>query len=191
MQATSNENEIWKDVAGFEGLYQVSNMGSVKRIAHDTTTSNNKILHLPEKKLKPGKLNSGYLYVQLHDLNGKQHLKTIHRLVAQAFVPNPGNLPIVNHKDENKLNNNASNLEWCTHQYNNVYNDVNKRISATLKGRRAHNAVAVIDESTGVIYASKQQCAKACKLRWNVLNDIISGKVYEFRGHRIRKTVKQ
>lgn len=187
MQAISNKNEIWKDVTGFEGLYQVSNIGSVKRVAHDTTTSNNKILHLYEKKLKPAKLNSGYLFVQLHDCNRKQHLKTVHRLVAQAFIPNPDNLPIVNHKDENKLNNAASNLEWCTHAYNNVYNGVNRRVSRKLKGRQAHNAVRVIDESTGTVYMSKQQCAKACKLRWNILDGMINGTIQEFKGHRIRK----
>lgn len=187
MQATSNENEIWKDVAGFEGLYQVSNFGNVRSVTRTITRSDGKVYVKQGKQLKSFVTNRGYEYVMLNDCNRKQHLKTVHRLVAQAFISNPNNLPIVNHKDENKLNNAASNLEWCTHAYNNVYNDVNKRVSEKLKGRQAHNAVPVIDVSTGIVYTSKQQCVEACKLRWDVLNDMITGKIFEFKGHRIRK----
>lgn len=187
MQATSKESEIWKDIAGFEGLYQVSNFGNVRSVTRLITRSDGKTYLKKGKQLKSFVTNKGYEYVMLNDFNSKQHLKTVHRLVAQAFVDNPNNLPIVNHKDENKLNNAVSNLEWCTHAYNNVYNGVNKRISCKLKGQQAHNAVRVIDESTGAVYESKQQCAKKCKLRWNVLNDMIAGKISEFKGHRIRK----
>lgn len=187
MHAISNENEIWKDVVGFEGLYQVSNFGNVRSVTRFITRSDGKTYLKKRKQLKSFVTNKGYEYVMLNDFNSKQHLKTVHRLVAQAFVDNPDNLPIVNHKDENKLNNAATNLEWCTQSYNMTYNQVNRRVSSKLKGRQAHNAVRVIDESTGVIYSSKQQCAKQCKLRWNVLNDMITGKLYEFKGHRIRK----
>lgn len=187
MQAISNENEIWKDVARFEGLYQVSNFGNVRSVTRFITRSDRKTYLKKGKQLKSFVTNKGYEYVMLNDFNSKQHLKTVHRLVAQAFIPNPDNLPVVNHKDENKLNNAASNLEWCTHAYNNVYNGVNRRVSSKLKGRQAHNAVRVIDESTGAVYTSKQQCAKACKLRWNVLNGMIDGTIREFKGHRIRK----
>lgn len=187
MQENTSENEIWEDVVCFEGLYQVSNFGNVRSVTRLITRSDGKTYLKKGKQLKCFVTNKGYEYVMLNDFNSKQHLKTVHRLVAQAFVDNTDNLPIVNHKDENKLNNAASNLEWCTHAYNNVYNGVNKRVSRKLKGRQAHNAVRVIDESTGVVYASKQQCAKECKLRWNVLNDMIAGKVHEFKGHRIRK----
>lgn len=187
MHAISNENEIWKDVVGFEGLYQVSNFGNVRSVTRFITRSDGKTYLKKRKQLKSFVTNKGYEYVMLNDFNSKQHLKTVHRLVAQAFVDNPGNLAVVNHKDENKLNNAATNLEWCTQSYNMTYNQVNRRVSSKLKGRQAHNAVRVIDESTGVIYSSKQQCAKECKLRWNVLNDMITGKLYEFKGHRIRK----
>lgn len=187
MQENTSENEIWKDVAGFEGLYEVSNFGNVRSVTRLITRSDGKTYLKKGKHLKPFLTNKGYEYVMLNDFNSKQHLKTVHRLVAQAFVDNQNNLPIVNHKDENKLNNAVSNLEWCTHAYNNVYNGVNQRISSKLKGRQAHNAMRVIDESTGIIYPSKQQCAKECKLRWNVMNDMISGKIFEFKGHRIRK----
>lgn len=187
MQAISNENEIWKDVVGFERLYEVSNLGNVRSVTRTITRSDGRVYVKQGKQLKSFVTNRGYEYVMLNDAQHKQHLKTVHRLVAQAFVANPSNLPVVNHKDENKLNNAATNLEWCTQSYNMTYNQVNRRVSSKLKGRQAHNAVRVIDESTGVIYTSKQQCAKECKLRWNVLNDMIAGKVHEFKGHRIRK----
>lgn len=187
MQENTSENEIWKDVVCFEGLYEVSNFGNVRSVTRTITRSDGKVYVKQGKQLKSFVTNRGYEYVMLNDCNRKQHLKTVHRLVAQSFIPNPNSLPIVNHKDENKLNNAASNLEWCTHAYNNVYNGVNKRISSKLKGQQAHNAVRVIDESTGAVYASKQQCAKECKLRWDVLNDMICGNISEFKGHRIRK----
>lgn len=187
VQNNSSQNEIWKDVKGFEGVYQVSSAGNVKRVARTTKASNGRLLHLKEKVLKPAKLNSGYLFVQLHDSSGKQHLKTVHRLVAQAFVCNPSNFKLVNHKDENKLNNAANNLEWCDNAYNMTYNGVNKRISNKLKGKAAQNAVAVIDESTGVVYSSKQECANACRLRWNQINDMIDGKLNECKDFKIRK----
>lgn len=187
MQAISNESEIWKDVPGFEGLYQVSHVGNVRSVTRTITRSDGRVYVKQGKLLKSFVTNKGYEYVMLNDAQHKQHLKTVHRLVAQAFIPNPNSLPIVNHKDENKLNNDASNLEWCTQSYNMTYNDVNRRVSSKLKGRQAYNAVHVIDESTGVIYTSKQQCAKECKLRWNVLNDMITGKIFEFKGHRIRQ----
>lgn len=95
--------EIWKDIKDYEGLYWVSNLGRVKS---------------KRKILKP--INGEYLKVGLSK-NGKQKTFTIHRLVAQEFVNNPKNKPQVNHKDENKHNNNSNNLEWVTFQENMNY----------------------------------------------------------------------
>ena len=96
--------EIWKDIMGYEGLYQVSNFGRIKR-------TNDYIL-------KPW-ITRGYCYVSLSN-NGILKKYRVHKLVAQTFIPNPNNLPIVNHIDENKSNNRVDNLEWCT-QYENVH----------------------------------------------------------------------
>ena len=98
--------EIWKDKKGYEGHYQVSNWGRVKSIKFGK-----------EKILKLIKDKDGYLQVTLCKNNIKKVYK-VHRLVAEAFIDNTDNLPQVNHKDENKLNNNVDNLEWCDRLYN-------------------------------------------------------------------------
>ena len=107
-------DEIWKDIIGYEGLYQVSNLGNVKSL------KNNK-----EKIINGGITTKGYKQVELYNkCKCKRHY--VHRLVAKIFISNPNNYPIVNHKDENKLNNCVDNLEWCTNQYNLTYKDTQK-----------------------------------------------------------------
>lgn len=107
--------EIWKDIEGYEGLYQVSNMGRVKSVRKNII-------------LKNSIARNGYKRVHLYKNKKGKHFQ-IHRLVANAFIPNPDNLPQVNHKDENKLNNCADNLEWCTPEYNYNYGTINIRKS--------------------------------------------------------------
>ena len=107
--------EEWKDIPHFNG-FQVSNDGRVRN-KHG-------------RILKGSINNNGYQMVHLRTKD-KNKLCTVHRLVAEAFIPNPDNLPFVNHKDENKLNNEAENLEWCTSSYNMNYGTCRKRISKT------------------------------------------------------------
>ena len=104
--------EKWKNIAGYEGKYQISSLGRVKSLNYRNTRKK-KIIKLKKEK-------NGYIRVGLH-YKGKQNLKSVHRLVAEAFIPNPNNYPIINHKDENKQNNRVDNLEWCTIKYNNNY----------------------------------------------------------------------
>lgn len=126
--------EIWRDIAGYEGCYQVSNIGRVRSLDRYVFTVGNpnkkrrihgKILNL-SRRMSNGE--PGYLYVNLSK-NGDDKLYTVHRLVAEAFIPNPDNLPCINHKDEDKSNNRVSNLEWCTIKYNNNYGTARKRSS--------------------------------------------------------------
>ena len=114
----------WRPVVGYEGLYEVSNYGDVK------SAYTNKILsHCTSE---------GYHYVALYK-DGTRHNKQVHRLVGEAFLPNPQNYPILNHKDENRKNNYHKNLEWCTYLYNNTYNNIHLYIGLKLRGRTAHN----------------------------------------------------
>ena len=117
--------EIWKDIEGYEGLYQVSNYGNIKSLSR--VVKNAYGIHRTEEKiLKPQMKKKGYFQIQLSK-DGKQKHYQVHRLVALAFVPNINNYPCINHKDENKINNKADNLEWCTYLYNNLYNNKEKR----------------------------------------------------------------
>jgi len=106
--------EIWKDIKGYEGKYQISNLGNVKSFFKGK-----------ERSLKPF-LTNGYFSIGLWD-GQKRQTVLIHRLVAFAFIPNPNGYKEINHKDENKQNNNVDNLEWCTREYNMAYGSARLR----------------------------------------------------------------
>ena len=122
--------EEWRPVVGYEGLYEVSNTGIVRSVDRYVKTCYEAYKLHKGKILSPGKSKLGYLQVSLCN-NGKIHQIKIHRLVAQAFLPNPDNLPEVNHRDENPGNNNVDNLEWCTRKYNVNYGTRNIRAKET------------------------------------------------------------
>lgn len=108
--------EEWRDVAGYEGLYQISNYGNVKSVARADTVGRKR----KERLLTQTNSSWGYKCVKL--CNGEtQKTVRVHRLVADAFIPNPDHHPCVNHKDEDKNNNRADNLEWCSWRYNAIY----------------------------------------------------------------------
>ena len=111
----TNINEKWRDVVGYEGLYQVSNTGKIR--SHHKGNWRN---------IKDCTSKYGYKVVLLHK-DGIRKNARVHRLVAQAFIPNPNNLPYINHKDENPSNNHVDNLEWCTAAYNSNYGTCQQR----------------------------------------------------------------
>ena len=108
--------EIWKDVVGYEGVYQVSNTGKIKRVGKYTNQFGK--TWGDERVLKPATKSKGYMYVQLSK-DGEAKPKHVHRIVAEAFIPNPENKPTVNHKNRNKADNSVENLEWATYTENN------------------------------------------------------------------------
>lgn len=116
--------ETWKDINGYEGLYQVSNLGRVRSLDKYVKSKNNSLKFCKGVVLKNSLYKkSGYFYVGLHK-NGSFVKKTVHRLVAEAFIKNPYNLPCVNHINEVKTDNRVENLEWCTYLYNMLYSNV-------------------------------------------------------------------
>lgn len=117
------KNEVWKDIPNYEGLYQVSNFGNIKSLTRKRIDRNQ---ILQERLLTKRTKENGYQIITLCK-ESKEKKCYVHRLVAQAFIPNPNNLPEINHKDENKLNNNVNNLEWCTRIYNANYNELPKK----------------------------------------------------------------
>ena len=118
--------EIWKNIEGYEGLYMVSSLGRVK-----TLVGRYKGVTI----LKESQKKNGYHSVVLYK-NKKPCTYLVHRLVAQAFIPNPNNLPQVNHKDENPSNNCVANLEWCSVNYNINYGNGNHKRSLAQKGKK-------------------------------------------------------
>lgn len=136
---TDNNVEIWRDVDGYENIYKVSNIGNIKSLNYKNTKK--------EKLLKQCVDKGGYLRVTLSK-NGKEKLKIVHRLIAKAFIPNPNNLPEVNHKDEDKTNNKINNLEWCDRLYNVNYGTILQRKSENTKGEKNHNYGKKFSEET-------------------------------------------
>ena len=123
--------EEWRDIAGFEGYYQVSNLGRVRSLDRTYVDATGALRHYKGKLLTPTDAGNGYRNVMLQ-ANGKRATPRLCRVVAIAFVPNPDGLPQVNHKDENKANDIAENLEWCTASYNANYGTANARRSLRL-----------------------------------------------------------
>lgn len=172
----STESEIWKDVVGYEGYYKVSNMGKVKAARRSIKCHNQFAEYYreyPEHEVYAGKLQTGYLQVCLSK-HGKYKCYLVHRLVAEAFIPNMYNLPEVNHKDRDKTNNRVSNLEWCTklenmhHAIENGWNprlsrlghknslEHNRSISTAVRGRY------VTDDEIEYLRKSHKKQSKPC-----------------------------
>ena len=173
--------EIWKDIEGYEGLYQVSNMGRVKSLKRTIWCGLNGGCYrtVPEKIRKGVDNGNGYLQVQLSK-DGKVKQCRINRLVAQAFISNPDNLPCINHKDENKYNNCMDNLEWCSHSYNNTYNDRAKKA-----GKKLSKPVFSVDKESGLImfWESIKEAENCTGIGHGSISSCCQGKLNSAGGH--------
>ena len=145
--------ERWTNIKGYEGLYLISDLGNVKSLRNNKTRK--------EKILRLIRINSGYLIVCLSK-NGERKNYYVHRLVAEAFLPNPKNYPEVNHKDENKSNNCVDNLEWCDRQYNIDYSKAKQVGQYDLKGNliRTWKSAKEIQRRLGFDQSNISKCCR-------------------------------
>ena len=156
--------EVWKPVVGFEGLYYVSNRGRIKN---------------KKGRIMKTFISRGYERVALL----ADQKRCVHRMVAETFIPNPLNLPCVNHKDENKLNNNVENLEWVNHKTNNNYGTRGKRIGEKLKK-------PIIVFYNGVFfdqYESQRQAAESLKISTTTVSQGLHGKQINKFGYTFKR----
>ena len=177
------ESETWKDVAGFEGLYKVSNKGNLYSIERKNTIGRK----CGGRTIKPVHGKDGYLRVNLYK-NGIMETKLMHRIVAGVFIPNQNNYLEINHKDEDKSNNNVENLEWCTREYNMNHGTRNARASQAQSKK-----VKAINIKTGEVLtfnSAKEAKSKgysaayvACQGVYKSSNGKLIGDGHLYRGH--------
>lgn len=174
--------EIWKDIKDYEGLYQVSNLGNVKSLKF-----RNKMTIFERERLLTPKNNKGYLRVRLSK-NNKQRTYSIHRLVANSFIPNNENKPCVNHINGNKKDNRPENLEWCSYSENEQHSrkvlgkiPINrKKVNKyDLNGNfiAQYNSIAEASESIGRSYSLISSCCnkhikKAYGYKWEFAKEV-------------------
>ena len=160
--------EEWRDVKGYEGLYQVSNYGKVRHMMF----KNNIVEKKQIKLLKLYTNKQGRVYISLYK-NGHRKNCIVHRLVAGAFLDNPQGLPEVNHIDGNPSNNFVKNLEWCTKKYNAQHAYYNNL--TVLRARNESEKKTVI-RSDGKIYESIRSCAREMGVTQRSINDALQGR---------------
>lgn len=181
-----SEGETWKDVVGYEGFYKVSNKGNVYSVERKNSLGNK----CGGRTLKPITNKDGYIYIGLYK-GGIRKRKRLHRLVAETFLPNPNNYPEINHRDEDKANNNVENLEWCTRGHNVNYGTRNKQV-----GKKLSKKVRAVNIKTGevLIFNSTQEARNegylssvslACRgVHKNGGGNLIGGDGHTYKGYR-------
>jgi hypothetical protein len=173
--------ENWKAIEDYEGHYEVSDLGNVRSVDRVVLGRDNSTDFRKGRLLKPGVSNRGYLRVVLVK-DGNKRNYPVHRLVAAAFVPNPNNLPQVNHKEGNKKDNRASELEWCTQLYNNRHARL-MGLNVTKKGELNHSygfnnkqSHRVISKITGEIKVIADLVNEYPQWGRRYINQMIAGK---------------
>lgn len=180
--------EIWKDVVGYEGIYQVSNFGNVKSL--DKIVFNNgsrRYNNIKGRVLSQNKTNgNGYRIVSLNN-NGCSKNYYIHRLVASSFLENKNNFKYINHKDENKLNNNIDNLEWCDAKYNANYGTSRERArQKLLNNKSTSKQVSSHDRNTMELiktFPSISEASRQLNCAVQNISDALHGKQPTARGY--------
>lgn len=175
--------EVWKDIHGFEGKYQVSSIGRVKSVDRILPHKTHGTWHIKERILKPHWSGPGhwkYLTVFLHYGEGKAKCTRVHRLVAETFIPNPDNLPQINHIDGNKENNSVSNLEWVTALENTSHAWKNGLCNNIVKAKQR----PVINVDTGERFDSVADAERSFGKSFGSISHVLNGKHERAHGYR-------
>lgn len=170
--------EEWRPVSGYEGFYEVSNLGNVRNLAVYSYKYKRVLVRKQPRLLKLCPTHEGYLRVVLSKFGMKQHF-AVHRLVALTFIPNDSNLPEVNHIDENHQNNMVSNLEWCTRKYNAYYGTLPQRISdrMSLSHPKAKAVYQYKEDGTFITaFPSLKAASRAIGLHDSIIGKVCKGK---------------
>lgn len=162
------EEEIWKDIKDSEGLYQVSNLGRVRSLNYRNKTGYVKVM---SQQVSGG----GYYQLRIRQHNHIIRSVDVHRLVAETFIPNPDNLPQINHKDENKKNNKVENLEWCTSKYNTNYGNHIKNLIKTSSEKRGRPVKCI---ETGECFYTVMEAARKYNYNQGNISNACVGRNY-------------
>ena len=185
---TSPVAETWRPVKGYEGYYEVSDLARVRSLDRwEPYLNHGKSM----ERLRKGRIlkqgnnpYTGYLHVILCGIDGKHKVITIHRLVAEAFVPNPDNLPEVNHKDECKTNNLPSNLEWCDRVYNSTYGTKQERQSKAMS--RTIEQLTLDGQHVAFFNSATDAARKISQFKKSNICMALSGKSHTAYGYQWR-----
>lgn len=166
------KKEIWKDIKGYEGLYKISNYGNVFSVKRN-------------KLLKTTIHHYGYVVISLNK-NNAGRMFSVHRLVAEAFIPNPDNLPQVNHIDEDKTNNTVANLEWCTAGYNTNYGTRNKKVSEKMTNGKLSKPIYQFSLDGVLIkeWPSAMEIQRKTDYKQAAISDCCNGKCKTMYGYK-------
>lgn len=159
--------ERWKPVPNYEGLYEVSTTGKIRSLCKRYSEE--------PQLLKQGIGSKGYKNVTLCK-NGKQTTFNVHKIVATVFIPNPDLLPCINHKDEDKTNNDVSNLEWCSYYHNNVY-------GSRLSKSAAKRSIPIVCVETGIKYSSAYSAQRSTGIHQSGICNCCHGKAKTAGGY--------
>ena len=187
--------EVWKSVKGFEGLYEVSNLGNIRSLPREVFRKESirggrklkgSVVFQEGRNLKPMVSKEGYLLVGIYDINHKFRRCLLHRIVAKAFLPNPHNLPCINHKNEKKTDNREENLEWCTQLYNARYSKEKtiKRLREVLCKRIVQlslNGVKIAE------YSSITEASNKTGIGINMISRVVQGERTKTHGYIFKK----
>lgn len=169
--------EQWRSVIGYEGLYEVSETGMIRSVSRkrNITPACKRGCFYRSQIISQYKTKDGYLRVGLSK-NGVYSQKLVHRLVAEAYIPNVSNLPEVNHKDENKQNNAVENLEWCDKKYNINYATANLRRAKSISKAKAKGCYAIKADGTIQSFESMREAAAITGISQGGISSVCSGK---------------